>query len=116
MRGLIRGAQIKTALILCCITAMTLMGDYCIKLATGKIGGLLSVQFIVGALLYGITAIGWFFLMKDNSLAIIGVLFSASTVILLAALGTFVFKEPFGWREAAGIFLAVLAVVVISHK
>ena len=116
MRGLTRGGEIKTALILCAITAMTLMGDYCIKLATGKIGGLLSVQFMAGALLYGITAIGWFFLMKTNSLAIIGVLFSASTVILLAALGTLVFKEAFGWRDAIGISLAVLAVAVISYK
>lgn len=106
----------KTAFILCAITAMTVLGDYCIKLATGRTGGLLSVQFIAGALLYGITAIGWFFLMKSHSLAIIGVLFSASTVILLAALGTLVFKEAFGWRDAIGICLAVLAVAVISYK
>ena len=92
------------------------MGDYCIKLVTGKIGGLLSAQFIVGAVLYGITATGWFFLMKNNPLAIIGVLFSASTFILLAALGTLVFKERFGWREVGGIFLAVMAVVVIGYK
>lgn len=106
----------KTALILCAITMMTLFGDYCIKLASGKPEGLLSAQFSIGAILYGTTAIGWFFLMKSQSLAMIGVLFSVSTMIMLAALGVFVFKEAFGWREAIGISLAIMAVAVMSHK
>jgi multidrug transporter EmrE-like cation transporter len=54
--------------------------------------------------------------MKSNSLATIGVMFSASTILLLSALGYFVFKEQFGIREALGVFLAILAVVVMNPK
>ena len=106
----------KTILILCAVTITTLLGDYGIKVASGKPDGLFSKTFILGAVLYSMPAIGWYFLMKSNSLAMIGVLFSASTVIFLAMLGVLVFKEAFGWREGIGISLAVLAVAVMSHK
>jgi multidrug transporter EmrE-like cation transporter len=43
-------------------------------------------------------------------------MYSASTIILLAALGFFVFKEAFGLREVLGISLAIAAVVVMSHE
>ncbi|MDP3341118.1 hypothetical protein [Frigidibacter sp.] len=102
-------------LILIGITGLTLIGDYCIKLASGAQSGLFSRTFVVGMVFYGLPAIGWFFLMRTHSLAAIGVLYSASTIILLAALGFFMFKEPFGWREALGLSLAVASVVVMSQ-
>jgi len=102
-------------LILIGITGLTLIGDYCIKLASGAQSGLFSWTFVVGMVFYGLPAIGWFFLMRTHSLAAIGVFYSASTIILLAALGFFVFKEPFGWREALGLSLAVASVVVMSQ-
>ena len=103
-------------LVLIAITLLTLAGDYAIKVASGRGDGLVSWPFFVGALLYGLPAIGWFYLMKSHSLAVIGVMYSASKIILLAALGYFVFKEAFGWREAVGLTLAVAAVAVMSHE
>ena len=102
-------------LVLIGITGLTLVGDYCIKLASGAEGGLLRRSFVLGMILYGLPAIGWFFLMRTHSLAMIGVLYSASTIVLLAALGVFVFKEPFGWREVLGLSLAVASVLVMSQ-
>jgi undecaprenyl phosphate-alpha-L-ara4N flippase subunit ArnF len=103
-------------LILAAITGLTLFGDYAIKIATSKDGGLMSSWFVLGAILYGLPAIGWFYLMKSHSLAMIGVMYSASTIVLLAALGYFVFKEAFGWREVVGLSLAIAAVFVMSHE
>lgn len=103
-------------LTLTAITVLTLFGDYAIKVATAKESGLLSGWFILGAILYGLPAVGWLYLMKNHSLAMIGVMYSASTIILLAALGYFVFKEAFGWREVIGLSLAIAAVVVMSHE
>ena len=102
-------------LILCVITFLTLVGDYAIKVATNAERGLLSPWFILGAFLYGLPAIGWFYLMKSHSLAMIGVMYSASTIVLLAALGFFVFREALGWRELLGLALAIAAVAVMSH-
>lgn len=106
----------KRTLVLLAVTGLTLLGDYCIKLASGKQHGLMTAQFALGALFYSLPAVGWFFLMKSHSLAVIGVLYSVSTIILLAALGMAVFNEPFGWREGVGIMLAIAAVIVIGYK
>ena len=106
----------KTALLLLLVTGLTLIGDYCIKIASGRIHGLYSVQFAVGVIFYSLPAIGWFYLMKSHSLATIGVLYSVSTILLLALLGIVVFNEPVGWREGLGIFLAVAAVIVVTYR
>lgn len=104
-----------TLLLLAVITIMTLLGDYCIKLATHKDTGLYSPLFMVGAVFYGIPAVGWFFLMKSHSLAMVGVMYSASTLVLLTLMGFVVFKESLGWREIAGLSLAISAVIVMSQ-
>jgi multidrug transporter EmrE-like cation transporter len=54
--------------------------------------------------------------MRSQSLTAIGVLFAASNVVGLAAMGVLLFGEKFGVRELAGISLAVMAVAVISLK
>jgi drug/metabolite transporter (DMT)-like permease len=102
--------------LLATITIMTILGDYCIKLATHRDTGMYSPIFAVGALLYGIPAVGWFFLMKSHSLAMVGVMYSASTLILLTMLGFFVFKEALGLREVIGLSLAISAVIVMSYE
>ena len=53
--------------------------------------------------------------MRSHLFSAIGVFYSAATILILAGLGVFVFKEAFGLREALGISLAIAAVVVVSH-
>lgn len=105
----------KSALILTAIILVTLVGDYLIKIASQKPNGLLTVTFVGGAILYALPAIGWFYLMRSHSLAAIGVFYSAATILILAGLGVFVFKEAFGLRELIGVSLAIVAVAIISH-
>jgi drug/metabolite transporter (DMT)-like permease len=103
-------------LILTGIVALTLAGDWCIKLASGDGRGLLHPIFLAGAVLYALPAIGWLFLMRSHSLAALGVYYSAALLILLAALGHLAFKEPFGLREIFGVSLAIASVAVMSHE
>lgn len=103
-----------TIFALIAITAVTLIGDYFIKVASGRPEGMAGYSFWLGAVFYGLPAVGWYFLMKEHSLAMIGVLYSASTIFLLAALGYFVFKETFGVREVVGLSLAIASVVVMG--
>ena len=70
--------------------------------------------FLGGALLYAIPAIGWYFLMRSHSLAAIGVIYSAGTIIAMAVLGVMFFRETIGMRESVGIALALASVVVIG--
>jgi drug/metabolite transporter (DMT)-like permease len=106
--------SINTTLILLTITGLTLVGDYCIKIASAQSHGLTSSTFVIGLILYGLPAIGWFLLMRDHSLAVIGVFYSASTILMLAAMGYFVFNEQIGLREGVGLSLAVASVIVMS--
>lgn len=106
----------RTALLLIIVTVVTLVGDYFIKVASGKLNGLLTPTFAIGLVFYGLPAIGWFYLMRSHALSVIGVLYSAATILLLTGLSIFVFKEGFGWREGLGVTLALLAVTVIGLK
>ena len=108
--------MVLSVLIFIGITVVTIFGDYFIKTSSTKPEGLQSFAFLFGAILYGLPAVGWFFLMKSHSLAMIGVFYSASTIILLATLGFFVFKEALGMREMFGISLAISAVLVMSQE
>jgi drug/metabolite transporter (DMT)-like permease len=106
----------NTWLILAALTLTTVIGDYFIKIASLPNNGMATAYFPVGLFFYAITGVGWFFMMRAHSLAAIGVLYSASTIILLAALGVLIFKESFGLRDALGIALALASVVVIGGK
>ena len=103
----------RSALILIVIVVITVLGDYFVKAASQQLGGLATRTFVLGALLYGLPAVGWFYLMQMHSLAAIGVFYSAVTLVLLAGMGTIVFKEAFGLREVAGLSLALASLVVM---
>jgi drug/metabolite transporter (DMT)-like permease len=105
-----------SVLIIVLITGLAVIGDFFIKLATGHADGMKSVMFMFGAGLYGVTAIGWFILMRSHSLAAISVFYSAASILLLGALGFFVFKEAFGLREVVGVSLAIASVVVMAYE
>lgn len=106
----------NSVVLLAAITGLTLIGDFFIKSASERPDGLISPSFFMGLCLYALPAIGWFFLMRSHSLAAIGVLYSASTILLLAVLGYFVFKESFGLREIIGLSLAIASVMVMSYE
>ncbi len=108
------GLTMRTIIILTLIILLTLWGDYLIKQAADRPNGLTSLALLVGGLFYGITAIGWFFLMRSHSLAAVGVFYSSMSLLLLAGLGYFAFKEAFGPREAVSVSLALLSIIVMG--
>lgn len=104
-----------TTAILLMIVAATAAGDYLIKAASLNTQGIASARFMAGAALYALPAIGWFFLMKSHTLATIGIIYSCSNILVLFALGYFVFKEAVTARELTGIGLAVAAILVLHE-
>ena len=91
-------------------------GDYFIKIASARTDGVISIEFTIGVILYGATALGWYFLMKSHSLAEIAVVYSASTILLLVALGYFAFHESIGLRQVVGLILAIASVIVMKSS
>ena len=105
-----------TFLFLAAVTALTCLGDYCIKLSTNHPSGLGSGLFWMGLVFYGLPAFGWFALMRAHSLASVAVFYSSATLILMAGLGWLVFHEPMGARQITGLALALGAVLVMSGQ
>lgn len=108
--------MINSLLILTAIVITQISGDYFVKIASGRPDSLMSLNLAIGVMLYGATALGWYFLMKVHSLAEIGVIYSASTILILAALGYFAFHEAIGFRQAVGLTLAVASVFVMQSN
>lgn len=91
------------------------LGDYLLKLASDQKNPLRSGWFYVGFAVYASTAFGWVYVMRHLKLATIGVVYSVSMILLLAGLGTLVFREPLRSQEVVGLILAVASLVLLMR-
>lgn len=95
------------------IATVTVLGDYFLKLASQQASALYNRWFLAGIAIYALSAFGWVFAMRHMKLATIGVVYSISVVLLLAALGVVVFGESLNRYEIVGIILAVLSILLL---
>jgi drug/metabolite transporter (DMT)-like permease len=88
---------------------ITVTGDFFMKIAGNTNKFIVWKWFVLGFILYSITAFGWFWVMKYMKLSTVGVFYAISTVLLLVILSVFYFKESLNGYEAAGIVSAVIS-------
>lgn len=93
---------------------VVILGDYAIKIAADR-AALTSIPMYIGITLYASSAVLWFFAMRHVSLGQAAVLYSMLTLIALFVMGAWLFGEPVGKRELAGMACALLAMVLMSH-
>ncbi|QDU26494.1 hypothetical protein ETAA8_15720 [Anatilimnocola aggregata] len=108
----------KTAVAVLVTVAFSLLGvvgDYFLKLASGREYPLRSGWFYLGFAFYASTAFGWVFVMRHLKLGTISVLYSVSMVLMLTTIGVVVFKESLNYSEMAGIVLAVASLVLLMR-
>lgn len=103
------------AAIVVVIAAVTVLGDYFLKLASTQDSMIWNRWFLAGAVIYALCAFGWVFVMRHLKLATIGAAYSVSTVLLLTALGVLVFDERLDRYEVAGLCCAVLSIVLLAR-
>ena len=96
-------------------SAVGVLGDYFLKLASREPDFLKTPWFYLGFALYAATAFGWVFVMKHLKLGTISVLYSVSMVLLLTAIGVVFFRESLNYSELAGIVLAVVSLVLLMR-
>lgn len=70
-------------------------------------------MLILGVIIYGVTAFGWFFVMRKIKLSTIGVLYGICSIIFLTLVSAFYFKEKINLMEIFGIILAILSLVIL---
>jgi len=95
------------------LSLVTILGDFILKNASLRPGFGGWPSLVIGCLLYGLTGLGWFFLMRRAELSTLGVLYSVATIIGLTLLGAFLFKERINPMEIVGIILAIVSVVIM---
>lgn len=91
------------------------VGDYFLKLASGRGEPLRSGWFYVGFAVYASTAFGWVFVMRHLKLATVSVVYSVSMVLLLTAMGVVVFRESLNGYEVAGLIMAVASLILLTR-
>ena len=96
------------------IGVVTVIGDFFVKKGSLMPHFTGFKSLLLGAFIYGITAIGWFFMMRETKLSTIGTIYSITTVVLLTLVGIFYFKERISIMEIIGIGLAIISFVILS--
>ena len=96
-------------------SAVGVLGDYLLKLASNQKAPLRSGWFYLGFAVYASTAFGWVYAMRHLKLATLGVVYSVSMILLLTAIGAVAFRESLNAREVAGIVLAVASLVLLMR-
>jgi small multidrug resistance pump len=109
------GTKTLAVLVTIAFSVIGVLGDYFLKLASGREQPLRSTSFYLGFALYASTAFGWVFVMKHLKLATISVLYSVSLVLLLTAMGVALFRESLHYLEMIGIVLAVVSLVLLMR-
>jgi small multidrug resistance pump len=107
--------QTFAVLVTVAFSVIGVVGDYFLKLASGREQPLRSGWFYLGFALYASTAFGWVYVMRHLKLGTIGVVYSVSMVLLLTAIGVVAFKESLNLYELAGIGLAVASLVLLMR-
>ena len=92
---------------------VSLIADYFIKSASLKPNLSGWFELLIGGTIYGITAIGWFFLMREFKLSTLSVFHGLGVIGLTCLLSIIVFKEKLIMQEIAGIILGCASIVLL---
>lgn len=94
-------------------SAMGVVGDYFLKLASSSELPLRSSPFYIGFTVYASTAFGWVFVMRHLKLATISVVYSISLILLLTAIGIVFFHESLTAYEIVGLIMALGSLILL---
>ena len=96
------------------IIAATISGDYVLKVASDK-ENFLSPHLFAGLFLYALPAFGWMHLMKTQSLAQIGIIYSTGTILALFLMSLLVFRETLSVRDVIAGLFALCAIFIYKE-
>lgn len=97
------------------MAAVGALADTLLKKASLETHYIINRWFLAGAVIHGMTAFGWVWVMRNLKLAVLGVVYSLSTVVLLTLVGALFFHETLTAREWLGLGLAVLSMLLLSR-
>ena len=104
---------LKTLFVSFLMVIITIIGDYFIKKAS-LLQGLSGWKLILlGGLLYGISAIGWFWVYRTTKFFTVGAIHSFGIIIFTVLISLLIFKERINFWEAIGMTLGTIALIIL---
>lgn len=107
---------VKTALISILMVVITIVGDYFVKKASMFKDHIGWKYLLLGGFLYGISAIGWFYVYRMTKVFTVGAIHSFGIIILTILLSLVIFKERINTMEILGLFLGVVSLIILLRN
>lgn len=101
---------VKWLFLLLLLETVSILADYLIKKASLLADFSGWIWLLMGGIVYGSTALGWFFMMRSFKIFTLGLFHSFGVIALSLALSVFVFNEKITWREVAGVALGCISI------
>jgi drug/metabolite transporter (DMT)-like permease len=95
------------------LSAVCVGCDYFLKRASALPHPFLSRDFWIGLAGYALSAFAWVLLLQRIKLATIGAIYCLTLIILLAAVGTFIFGEKLNSMEFLGLALGCISIFLL---
>ena len=97
------------------LSIITVLADVFIKNASLQTSFSGWSLLSLGCLIYALTGLGWFYVMRHMKLSTLGVIYGITCILLLAAVSVFYFKEKISSIEIVGIILAVISIIILAR-
>lgn len=97
------------------LSLVGVLGDYFLKLSGHGAKYIDWKWFLIGAIVYSSTTVGWFFVMKHIKLGTLGIVYAVTTVIALTVVGVFFFKESLNYYEIAGLVMGIASITLLAR-
>lgn len=91
----------------------TLLADYFIKCASLQPEYQGWRSLLAGAIIYGVSSVGWFILMRSFKLFSLSIFHSFAVILLTILLSLFVFKEKMSLSEGVGVVLGCVSIALL---
>ena len=92
---------------------VTILGDYFVKKSSIEEGYSGWKLLVLGGLLYGVSAIGWFWVYRSVKVFTVGAIHSLGIIILTIFLSLVIFREKMNFIEIVGILLGVVSITIL---
>ena len=96
------------------LTGMLLGGDYLIKYSTESSH---TIRYLIMAAILWVASIpGWYYIVRNHKIAIVGILFAMFSLIGTTLIGVIGFNEKLTNYEWLGIGLAIVSTLLLTNK
>ncbi len=97
------------------LAGVGVLADYFLKRASDHAASARTGWFWLGLVVYAAMAGGWVYVMRHLSFAELGIVYSATTLLLLTGVGVVVLGETLRGSEALGVAMALGAIALLGR-